>query len=242
MAMTVPECDRMVDLARAKGVSLSVISQRRFEEQNRRIQTLVDQGAIGRLLLIEVSCPYYRTQEYYRSADWRGKIATDGGAIMNQGIHSVDLMLWFAGPARSVLGRCATQAHAMEAEDLALAIVEFQSGALGTIMASTSIQPGFQPCLNLYGEKGTIKLDGAAIAHWTVPGVSPPELGERKASAAVSDPKLASHLHHALQLEDALSAIDEGRPPRVTGEDGRRAVQLIQGLYEASRSGRPVAL
>jgi predicted dehydrogenase len=242
MAMTVPDCDRMVDLSRSRGVSLSVVSQRRFEDQNRLIKSLVDGGAIGKMLLIEVSCPYYRTQEYYQSADWRGKIATDGGAIMNQGIHSVDLMLWFAGAARSVMGRCATQSHSMEAEDLALAIVNFRSGAFGTIMASTSIQPGFQPCLNLYGEKGTIKLDGAMIAHWTVPGNAKPELGERKASAGVSDPKLSSHLHHRLQLEDALAAIDEKRPPLVTGEDGRRAVQLIRGLYEASQSGRPVEL
>ncbi|HXX94070.1 MAG TPA: Gfo/Idh/MocA family oxidoreductase, partial [Planctomycetota bacterium] len=192
--------------------------------------------------LVEVSCPYYRTQEYYRSADWRGKIATDGGAIMNQGIHSVDLMLWFAGPARSVMGRCATQTHAMEAEDLALAIVSFQNGAFGTIMASTSIQPGFQPCLNLYGEKGTIKLDGATIAHWTVPGAAKPETGEKAASAGVNDPKLSSHRHHRLQIEDALQAIEERRPPLVTGEDGRRAVALIQGLYRASESGRPVDL
>ena len=242
MAMTLTECDRMLSLARSKGVSLSVVSQRRSEEQNRAIKEAVAGGAIGRLLLIEVSCPYYRTQEYYDSADWRGKIATDGGAIMNQGIHAVDLMLWFAGPARSVQGRCATQTHRMEAEDLALAIVNFESGAFGTIMASTSIQPGFQPCLNLYGEKGTIKLEGATIVHWTVPGLAKPEFGELKASAGVSTPKLASHEHHRAQLLDALAAIEEKRAPLVTGEDGRRAVALIEGLYAASKSGRPVDL
>lgn len=242
MAMTLGECDRMLSLARSKGVTLAVVSQRRFEEQNQRIKKVVVEGAIGKLLLIEVSCPYYRTQEYYDSADWRGKIATDGGAIMNQGIHAVDLMLWFAGPARSVMGKCATQTHTMEAEDLALAIVDFQSGAFGTIMASTSIQPGFQPCLNLYGEKGTIKLEGAAIAHWTVPGLAKPEFGDLKASAGVSDPKLSSHEHHKAQILDALGAIEEKRAPLVTGEDGRRAVALIQGLYESSQSGRPVAL
>ena len=241
MAMTLSECDRMVDLARSKRVTLSVVSQRRFEEQNRRIKQLVTEGAIGKLLLVEVSCPYYRTQEYYQSADWRGKVATDGGAIMNQGIHSVDLMLWFAGPARSVQGKCATQTHRIEAEDLALAIVTFQSGAFGTIMASTSIQPGFQPCLNLYGEKGSIKLDGSSIAHWTVPGVPKPDAAG-PASAAITSPKLAGHEQHKLQILDALAAIEERRPPLVTGEDGRRAVQLIQGLYDSSRTGRPVDL
>jgi predicted dehydrogenase len=241
MAMTVAECDRMLEHARSKGLTLSVVSQRRFEEQNRLIKRMVDEGAIGKLLLIEVSCPYYRTQDYYRSADWRGKIASDGGAIMNQGIHAVDLMLWFAGPARWVSGVCATQTHEIEAEDLALAIVHFRSGAFGTIMASTSIQPGFQPCLNLYGEKGTIKLDGATIVHWTVPGREKPASGGQ-ASAGIADPRLSSHLHHRLQLEDALEAISSRRPPQITGEDGRRAVELIQGLYRASSSGRPVEL
>jgi UDP-N-acetyl-2-amino-2-deoxyglucuronate dehydrogenase len=169
MAMTSADADRLLGLARSKGLALGVVSQRRFEDQHQAVKKAVDAGAIGRLLLAEVSCPYYRDQAYYDSADWRGKIATDGGAIMNQGIHSVDLLLWFAGPAKTVLGRTATQTHRMEAEDLALAIVTFESGAFGTIMASTSIQPGFTPCLNLYGEKGTIKLDGASIAHWTVP-------------------------------------------------------------------------
>ncbi|MBV8881554.1 MAG: Gfo/Idh/MocA family oxidoreductase [Planctomycetaceae bacterium] len=242
MAMTSAEAGQLIALARSKSLTLGVVSQRRFEDQHEAVKKVLDSGGLGKLLLVEVSCPYYRDQAYYDSADWRGKIATDGGAIMNQGIHSVDLMLWFGGPAKTVTGRIATQTHRMEAEDLALAIVTFENGAFGTIMASTSIQPGFTPCLNLYGEKGSIKLEGAAITHWTVPGVPKPEFAAPQASAAVRGPLLASHQMHQRQILDVLAAIEERRTPRVSGEDGRRAVALIEGLYAASKSGTPVLL
>jgi len=242
MAMTSGEADKLLALARSKGLTLGVVSQRRFEDQHQAVKKALDAGAIGKLLLAEVSCPYFRDQAYYDSADWRGKIATDGGAIMNQGIHSVDLLLWFAGPPKTVQGKIATQAHRMEAEDLALAIVTFENGAFGTIMASTSIQPGFTPALNLYGEKGTIKLEGSSVVHWTVPGVPKPEAAAAPASAAVRGHLLSSHAMHQRQILDVLAAIEEKRPPRVSGEDGRRAVNLIEGLYTASKSGGPVHL
>jgi predicted dehydrogenase len=160
---------------------------------------------------------------------------------MNQAIHSVDLMLWFAGPAAWVSGKTATQTHRIAVEDLALAIVSFRSGALGTIMASTSIQPGFSPCLNLYGEKGSIKLEGSSIAHWTVPGLEKPDVGQAPASAGVATPKLSSHEAHRLQILDFLAAVEEGRAPAVSGEDGRAAVALVEAVYRSSASGVPVA-
>jgi predicted dehydrogenase len=242
MAMTSAGADRINALAKAKGRTVGVVSQRRFEEQHQAVKKILEAGGLGRLLLVEVSCPYYRTQAYYDSADWRGKRATDGGALMNQGIHSVDLMLWFAGPARTVFGRLATQTHRMESEDLALGLVTFESGACGTVMASTSIQPGFAPALSLYGEKGTIKLEGAAIVHWTVPGEAKPEFADAAASAGVSDPKLASSRHHRLQIEDVLGAIAQNRVPLVSGEDGRRAVRFVEALTESGAGGRWVAL
>jgi predicted dehydrogenase len=202
---------------------------------------VVTSGALGRLLLLEARCPYYRSQEYYDSADWRGTIAEDGGALMNQSIHSVDLLLWLGGPAREVVGRIATQTHRMEAEDLALAIVTFASGALGTITASTSIRPGFLPALDLFGEQGSIRLEGAAVTHWSVPGVEMP-VSNGAASAGVANPQLASHEHHRTQLADVLAALEEGRAPAVTGEDGLRAVELVDGVYQSAKLNRAVSL
>lgn len=241
MAMNAPDCRRIIDAAAGRRVTLSVISQRRFEPVHRAVKEVVQGGALGRLLLLEARCPYYRTQEYYDSADWRGTIAEDGGALMNQSIHSVDLMLWLGGPAREVVGRIATQTHQMEAEDLALAIVNFRNGAFGTISASTSIRPGFLPALEIFGERGSIKLEGAAVTHWTVPGVEMPAAAG-PTSAGVASPQLASHEHHRTQLADVLAAIEEGRAPAVTGEDGLRAVELVDGVYQSAKTGRPVAL
>ncbi|WJH36563.1 Gfo/Idh/MocA family oxidoreductase [Paenibacillus sp. CC-CFT747] len=170
LAMTSAEAAELVRLARRKGLLLSTVSQRRFEPQHQEVHRVLAEGALGRLLLVEVGCPYYRTQEYYDSADWRGTIREDGGVLMNQAIHSLDLMLWLAGGVAKVTGRTATQAHRMEAEDLGLALLTFRSGTFGTVMASTSIQPGFPPYLHFYGEKGTIKLAGSGIRHWAVPG------------------------------------------------------------------------
>jgi len=161
--------------------------------------------------------------------------------VMNQSIHSVDLILWLAGPVREVIGRIATQTHRMEAEDLALAIMTFASGALGTITASTSIRPGFLPALDLFGEKGSIRLEGANVTHWSVPGVEMP-VSSGPTSAGVANPQLASHEHHRTQLADVLAALDEGRAPAVTGEDGLRAVELVDGVYQSARSNQPVSL
>jgi UDP-N-acetyl-2-amino-2-deoxyglucuronate dehydrogenase len=242
MAMTTADADRLIAAASAAGRTLSVVSQRRFEEQHRAVKRVLESGALGKLLLIEVSCPYFRTQAYYDSADWRGKIATDGGALMNQSIHSVDLLLWFGGDVHSIFAKTATQTHRMEAEDLALVTVTFKNGSFGTVLASTSIQPGFPPCLNLYGEKGTIKIEGSAITHWTVPGVDKPADGSRPASAGVADPKLASFAQHKAQILDVLGALAEKRAPLVTGDDGRRAVAFVEAVYKSSASGHPVPL
>lgn len=237
MAMNTRDARRLIAEARARGLVLSVVSQRRFEELHGAVRRVLDAGLLGRLLLVEASVPYYRTQAYYDSADWRGTVAQDGGALMNQGIHSVDLMLWFAGPARSVVGRTATQAHRMEAEDLALGIASFESGAFGTVMATTSAQPGFAPALRLYGEKGTIWLEGSAITHWTVPGAPEPPRSGGEASAGVRDPRLTSHRFHQAQIRDVLEAIERGRPPAVTGEDGFRAVAFVEALYASAARG-----
>jgi predicted dehydrogenase len=245
MAMTPDDARQITGAASVHGVTLAVISQRRFEPAHQVVKQVVTSGALGRLLLIEARGPYYRSQEYYDSADWRGTIADDGGALMNQSIHSVDLMLWLGGPAREVYGRVATQAHRMEAEDLALAVVSFASGALGSLMATTSIRPGFLPTLALYGEAGTIQLEGASVAHWTVPGVTQPAEATGAAgaaSAAVSGPQLATHEHHRAQLADFLDAVENGRPPAVTGHDGLRAVELVDGVYRSAAANRPIAL
>ncbi|HZK79964.1 MAG TPA: Gfo/Idh/MocA family oxidoreductase, partial [Humisphaera sp.] len=241
MAMSTKDAAALIRTAEEKKVTLAVISQRRFEPQHRAVKKVIDEGALGKLLLTEVSLPFFRSQEYYDSADWRGTIAQDGGALMNQGIHSIDLMLWFAGAADRVIGKTATQAHKMEAEDLGLAIVQFKNGAFGTIMASTSIRPGFPAAINFYGDKGTIKLEGSNIVHWTVPDREKPEL-QTVNYGGVADPRAISFVYHQMQLTNIIESIEAGRPPEVRGEDGLRAVQLIESIYKSSTTDRPIAI
>ncbi|PYI52138.1 Gfo/Idh/MocA family protein [Paenibacillus flagellatus] len=242
IAMNTKQSLELIRAAKRNGVTLSVISQRRFEKQHVAVREALDGGALGKLLLVEVSLPFYRTQAYYDSAEWRGTIEQDGGALMNQGIHSIDLLLWFGGAVETVYGKTATQTHDMEAEDIGLALLTFKNGAFGTIMASTSIQPGFQAALNLYGEKGTIKLEGSSIAHWTVPGVEQPELGVHTGYGGVSDPRSISHVYHRTQLENVIESIESGKELLLKGIDGLRAVQLVEAIYESSAKGAPVRI
>jgi predicted dehydrogenase len=238
IAMTATDAAELIRTARDRKLTLSAISQRRFEPQHVAVKKAIDQGAIGKLLLAEVSLPFYRSQDYYDSAAWRGTIAQDGGALMNQGIHSVDLLLWFAGPAQSVVGQIATQTHRIEAEDIGLAIVRFKSGAFGTIMASTSIRPGFPAALSLYGERGTIKLEGTSITHWTVPDRDKPaEPPAPTGGGGVADPRAISSTYHRIQLTNVIESIESGTPPLVRGEDGMRAVQLVESIYASSAVG-----
>lgn len=239
MAMKTAEAAALIRLAKDKGLTLAVISQRRFEPQHIALRKALKEGALGKLLLAEVWLPFFRSQEYYDSAGWRGTIAMDGGALMNQGIHSIDLMLWLAGPAVRVIGKTATQAHKIEAEDLGLAIVTLKDGAFATIMASTSIRPGFPASLALYGDKGTVKLEGSNIVHWTVPDREKPNF-EAVNYGGVADPKAISHVYHQMQLTDIVEAIEGGKAPAVGGEDGLRAVQLIEAIYKSSATDLPV--
>ncbi|WNQ12406.1 Gfo/Idh/MocA family oxidoreductase [Paenibacillus aurantius] len=237
IAMTAAEASAMIELARQSGLVLSVISQSRFNEHHRLVKQVLEEGRLGKLLLLEISRPYYRDQSYYDSADWRGTLAEDGGALMNQGIHSIDLLLWMAGKVSSVIGRVATQTHRMEAEDIGLALLTFQSGAFASVMCSTSMVPGYDPTFHLYGEQGSIKIEGTRIVHWSVPGVPLPDLDHlSEAGSSASNPRNVSHTYHKQQIMDVIGAIREGRPPAVTGEDGRDAVRLIELIYASSAS------
>ncbi|MCJ7841215.1 Gfo/Idh/MocA family oxidoreductase [Lederbergia sp. NSJ-179] len=243
LAMNSSDANRLIQTAKEKDVILSVVSQRRFERQHEEVKKVLSEGAIGPLLYVEVTTPFFRTQEYYDSADWRGTIAEDGGALMNQGIHSIDLMLWMAGEVKTVYGKVATKTHEMEAEDLGVGLVTFKNGALGTIMASTSIQPGFEQTLHLYGEKGSFQLQGSQIVHWTVPGIPQPVLtNQEEGKQGTSSPTSISTIHHQRQIEQLIGAIQQSGKPAVTGEEGREAVRLIEAIYESSRLGKEMQL
>ncbi len=236
--------DRLIDAAQAAGVALTVISQHRFDPGLVELKRLLDDRALGRLVLGEASTKWYRTQGYYDSAAWRGTYALDGGSLMNQGVHYVDLLRWCMGPAAEISAVCSTQAHQMEAEDTALAVVRFASGAVGTIMSSTAAFPGFPQRLEITGTEGTVTVEDGRVVRRAL-AADPGRLSASAADAGRSgaaDPAAVDVASHAAQLADLLDAADTGREPAVSGQSGRDALEIVLAVYESSRTGRPVTL
>jgi predicted dehydrogenase len=245
--VTLEAADRLIAAARQAGVALTVMSQHRFDPGVAELKRLIDDGALGRLVLGEASTKWYRTQAYYDSAPWRGTWAMDGGALLNQGIHYVDLLRWCMGPATEVTAVCTTQAHDIEVEDTALAIVRFASGAVGTISATTAAYPGFPQRLEVSGTDGTATVEDGQLVRTALRGTAdaagsagPPQVPAQESAAA--GPAALDAAVHAAQLADLLAAVDEGREPAVSGEEGRAALEIVRAVYESSRTGRPVTL
>jgi predicted dehydrogenase len=171
----------------------------------------------------------------------------DGGALLNQGIHYVDLLRWCMGPAVEVTAVCTTQAHDIEVEDTTLAIVRFASGAVGTIGATTAAYPGFPQRLEITGTDGTVTVEDGQLVRTALRGTAdaagsagPPQVPAQE--SAVAGPAALDAAVHAAQLADLLAAVDEGREPAVSGEEGRAALEIVRAVYESSRTGRPVTL
>jgi UDP-N-acetyl-2-amino-2-deoxyglucuronate dehydrogenase len=237
--------DRLIEAVRAAGVALTVISQHRFDPGMIELKRLLGEGTLGRLVLGEASTKWYRTQAYYDSAGWRGTWAMDGGSLMNQGVHYVDLLRWCMGPVTEVTAVCTTQAHQIEVEDTALAIVRFGSGAVGTILSSTAAFPGFPQRLEITGTEGTVIIEDGQIvrrAFGAGARADGDDGGDGKRLGTASDPAALDVSGHAAQIADLLAAIDEGREPAVDGQAGRDTLQIVCAVYESARTGRTVTL
>lgn len=266
MEISVAACDELLAAQRESGRKLAVISQHRFDPDSNTIRTLLDEGAFGRLVGAEIRVPWYRSQEYYDSGDWRGTWAMDGGGcLMNQGVHTVDLMLWFCGPVREVYARTATAAHErIEVEDIVCATLTFANGAIGTLFASTAAYPGFAVSLSLYGTEGSAVLSGDELQTLAIRGRETVSGSAGSAHALqVATGGTRSAVHHAAatpiatdsatasgwkwgdahraQFTDFVAAVRDDRSPRVDGRSGRAAVALIHAVYESARTGRPVS-
>jgi UDP-N-acetyl-2-amino-2-deoxyglucuronate dehydrogenase len=245
--VTLAAADRLIGAARRAGVAMTVISQHRFDRGLVELRRLLDGGALGRLVLGEASTKWYRSQGYYDSAAWRGTGGLDGGSLMNQGIHYVDLLLWCMGPVTEVTALCATQTHQIEVEDTALAALRFSSGAVGTIVASTAVFPGFAQRLEITGTAGTVTVeDGQIVRRALSAEVSEPGRGDHNDDGtAPSAPAAHAALDpasHAAQIANLLAAVDAGRQPSVTAESGRAALEVVCAVYQSAREGRTAVI
>jgi predicted dehydrogenase len=239
LALSVESGERVVRTASERGLFLSTISQRRTEDAVRVLKEALALGRLGRPVLGEALVRWFRDQRYYDSAPWRGTRAMDGGVLMNQAIHVIDLLCWLLGPVEGVSGVTSTLVRTMEAEDTASACLHFASGALGAITATTAIAPGLPAELNLFCERGLASLHDADVARWDVPDTPLPLLDDRPGSGS-TDPAAIGILGHHRQWRDILDAFRHEREPLVTGMDGLATVATILAIEEASQIGRTV--
>lgn len=249
--------EQMLRVQQESGVKMAIISQHRFDPATRHVYELVQQRALGRLVLGSAQIPWWRSQKYYDSGAWRGTWALDGGGVlMNQGTHSIDLLQWLMGPVRTVYAYTDTLAHRMETEDVAVAVLRFANGALGTLAGTTGAYPGMGARIEVCGDRGSAVVadDRLASLHLWADGdeVSPygttaaqraeSVVDQAEMPSAARDPAAIDIASHAAQIADMMQAIREDRPPLVDGEAGRRPVEIILGVYESARTHQEVTL
>src|SRR6266700_3362582 len=235
--------DAFIAECQKAGVKLGVIFQDRLKPDIRRLKLLLAAKALGNPLLVEARVKWYRPPEYYAGSRWRGTWALDGGgALMNQGVHTVDLLLWLLGDVVRVQARTATQLHKIEAEDTAVAILEFASGALGIFHSTTADYPGYPRRVEISGSEGTVILEHdhiiAANLRSTPAAVESAAIDENQSasSAAVTDFR-----GHQAVLEDFLQAIQQNRAPACDGLEGRRSIALVEAIYRAAKTPDRIA-
>jgi len=220
------------------GVKLGVIFQDRFKPEILRLRQLIQDGTLGRLLLVDARVKWYRPPEYYQSSRWRGTWALDGGgALMNQGVHTVDLLLWLLGDVVEVQARTATMLHSIETEDTALALLEFSNGALATLQATTAAYPGYLRRLEITGSEGTVILENdriiAADLRKQYQGLLSGQPGDQGLSA--SSPVVNDVRGHQSAIEDFIRAVEKDEAPACDGREAQRSVALIERIYQASQ-------
>lgn len=244
MAVSLREADEMIRRAEKKGVKLGVIFEYRFDPIVEELKGLIEEGRLGRLIMGEAVVEWFRPQEYYERSDWRGRWATEGGgALINQAIHTIDLLLWFMGDVEEVWGLTGTFAHSIEVEDLAVAALKFRNGAFGVVQGATAIYPGLPTRLEVHGTEGTAVIEGAELKMLVIKGEEIRE-ERRKGSelASWSRPEAVPVDNHKKLIRDFAQSVKSDGKPRVDGIEGRRSLELIRAVYQSGRTGQAVRL
>jgi len=246
--ITPARADALIEACHKNDVKLGVIFQLRFLDASVEVKQAMADQVLGRPVMADCYMKFYRPQDYYDNSRWKGTLAMDGGgALINQGIHGLDLLLHLAGDVASVKAYTGILAHEnIEVEDTCVAVVKYTSGAIGVIQATTSIHPDFQQRIELHGTKGTIILEGTEdtwLKHWeTFDGTrefEEPVVVEHSGAAAVLEEGGEGHQR---QLADFVEAIRTNRDPAVNGEEGRRSLAVVHAIYESARTGGEVTL
>ncbi|MBQ9848650.1 MAG: Gfo/Idh/MocA family oxidoreductase [Clostridia bacterium] len=245
LAINAQQLDEIEQVCRQAGVTVSVVSQNRYAKSVSQVKQALENGLLGRIVCADIYMKYHRSQEYYDSGSWRGTKRIDGGgALMNQGIHGIDLLLYLAGDIKSVYAVSKTLVRNIEVEDTLSAVVEYKNGATGVIQATTSVYPGYPRRLELNGDKGSVVLDETSIVRWDVCDTADHEDVVMFPSLAhgASTPTAISAEGHIRQISDMINAIKTGKKPLSGLAEGRKAVDVILAIYRSAEEGRPIEL
>ena len=236
--ITTERADALIDAAERAGVKLGVMFQDRTKPDTRRLKRWLNEGVIGKPLLADARVKWYRPPDYYAQSRWRGTLALDGGgALINQAIHTVDLLLWILGDVSGVQARTATALHSVEGEDTALAILDFASGALGVLQATTAAYPGYARRLEITGSEGTVILENDRVIAADLRN-PPVEVGADLApddNQRASSPVVSDFSGRQIIFEDFLRAIERNATPMCDGREGRRSIALVESIYRAAK-------
>lgn len=234
----------LIESCRRHGVKLAVIYQNRFIEDVIRMKRFVEEGRIGKPFMVDVAVKWFRDQNYYDSAAWRGTLSLDGGGVViNQAIHTIDLMLWICGNLKSLYAGKGTFTHSgIEGEDNAVAVMEFEKGALGVFRASTSIVPPAKRRIEIHGPEGTALLDGDEFRLLKSEEEDSRQSGNNGGTGSGTSGPLAgmSYHHHKKQYDQILDALIHGSTPEVSGVESLKSLEVVQAIYTSSDRGEPV--
>jgi UDP-N-acetyl-2-amino-2-deoxyglucuronate dehydrogenase len=243
MSISLAQADRLVHACDTAGVQLFVVKQNRLNPPVQLLKRAVDKGRFGRIYMANVTVRWQRPQEYYDAEPWRGTWEFDGGAIMNQASHYVDLLQWLVGPVESVVAKTATQGRRIEAEDSGIGIIKFRSGALGVVEVNVLTYPkNLEGSITILGESGSVKIGGTAVnrvEHWTFADYDD---DDKLVDAANTSPPTVYGFGHEGYYRNVVAVLRGKAKPETDGRAGRKSLELIVGMYESAKTGCEVPI
>jgi UDP-N-acetyl-2-amino-2-deoxyglucuronate dehydrogenase len=241
MALTVSDAEAIIACCQANRVKLTVVHPNRFRPAVMALKEWMNHELLGKLSHANATVRWNRNQAYYDQAAWRGTRSMDGGVLMNQAIHNLDLMLWLMGPIDEIQAYAATRLRNIESEDLATAVIRFQSGALGIVEATTNIYPqNLEESLSLFGDQGTVVIGGVHARHFKHLDLATVDPQQMRTIVEQVHAEPIGKSGHQVILEDMIEAIQTDREPTITGEDGWNAVKFVAGIVQAAEQRQPV--
>lgn len=245
IALNIEQCDEIISCAEENHIMVTVISQLRYTESVKHLKNAVEKNLFGKITLADISMKFYRDPEYYSSSKWKGTVKMDGGgALMNQGIHGIDLLQYIMGPVKSVQAISKTLFHNIETEDTLVAILEYENGAVGTVQATTSVYPGYQRKISVCGTEGTVVLCEDKIESWDMknkdfmPVISNDGLNMKTGSR----PDGMDFSLHKMQLNDFVECIKNNKKPFIDAYEGKKSVEIICAIYKSAKNGTKIYL